>query len=85
MEGQTGVSHRIETLGDRMRVYCDQAHLEAERARVDRKFLMEFMLNVQDLLIEFSKTADWMKFKRQIHRRVLGVALWGKKTVKSGQ
>jgi len=60
------LAERIEALVDRLRVYCDQARLEAERARVDRKFLVEFMLNVQDLLIEFAKTADWMKFKRQI-------------------
>jgi hypothetical protein len=60
------IDERIEVLVDRLRVYCAQAHLEAERARADRKFMVDFMLGVHDLLVEFARTSDWMKFKRDI-------------------
>lgn len=58
----------MATLVQRAQVYADQTRLDAEQARIDRKFIIDFIMSVQDCLISFARTYDYRKFEHGIEQ-----------------
>ncbi len=60
------ILERTEDRVDMMRVYCDQAKLDAMNARVQRTFVVDFINSMADLMVTHGKAFDWQQLKRQV-------------------
>ena len=56
-----GIVERCETLCDTMRVYCDQARADANRARVERKFTVDSITSALEIANDLGLQSGTLK------------------------